>query len=120
MLLSEIVHRQLCERKVFSFRKFCNELARGYNPDKAVVWDCLMTLRDYYRDDISWYQAYPRKKHEDREVYPHSIKQPQEIERALRMGDDEEATKWKIIAVDNGIGRWHIDYPVVYHLTDGC
>lgn len=116
MLLTEMVRQILCEGKASSFLKFYNELARGYNPDKAVIWDCLKTLQEYYRDYIGWYQAYPNKQKEDKEVYPLFIKRLQEIERALRMGDDEESTKWKIIAVDNGINQWHIDYPVVYHL----
>lgn len=111
-LLTELIRQILCEGKASSFLKFYSEIQRGYNPDKAVIWECLMTLRDYYRDYIGWYQAYPNKQKEDKEVYPFFIKRLQEIEVALRSDD----IKRQIIAVDNGINQWHIDYPVVYHL----
>ena len=48
MLLAEIVKGILLEGKASSFLKFYEELKRGYNPNDAVLFDCLTTLKEYY------------------------------------------------------------------------
>jgi hypothetical protein len=99
----------LLESKSSSFLKFYKEIERGYNPDNAILFDCLMTLREYYTDYLKWYKKYPKSP--DREVIPDFTKRLQEIQIALRSDD----VKKKIIAIDNGINQWHIDFPVVGH-----
>jgi hypothetical protein len=112
MLLNEIVKGVILERKASSFLKFYHELEKGYDPDDAILFDCLMTLKEYYEDYIDWYDKYPDKRKTDMEVYPHFKKRLEEINVALESDD----IKKKIIAIDNGINQWHLDFPVVWHL----
>jgi hypothetical protein len=112
MLLTEIARGILLEGKASSFIKFYQELKRGYNPDNATLFDCLTTLKEYYEDYLRWWDKYPNKKKVYIEVYPHFKKRLQEINVALNSDD----VRLKIIAIDNGISQWHIDFPVVWHL----
>lgn len=113
MLLAEIAKGIILEGKASSFLKFYEELKRGYNPSDAILFDCLITLKEYYESYFKdWYDKYPNKTQEDREVIPHFKARLQEIKVAI----DSDDVKRKIIAIDNGINQWHIDYPVAYHL----
>ena len=113
MLLTEIAKSVILEGKASSFLKFYEELKRGYNPDNAILFDCLTILKEYYESYFrDWYDKYPDKRMEDRELLPHFKKRLQEINIAL----ESDNVKRKIIAIDNGINQWHIDYPVAYHL----
>lgn len=116
MLLSEILKSILLEGgNPISFIKFYNELSKGYNPDNAILFDCLMTLKEYYESYMKWYEKYPKQKTTDVEVYGHFQNRLKEILIAI----DSDDIRKKIIAVDNGINQWHIDLPVVHHLYLG-
>lgn len=116
MLLSEIVKGVLLEGKASSFLKFYNELGRGYDPDDAILFDCLMTLKEYYESYMQWYEDFPDHKKTDVEVIPHFQKRLNEILIALQ----SDNKKKKILAIDNGINQWHIDMPIIRHLQMGC
>ena len=116
MLLSEIVKEVLLEGKASSFLKFYNELGRGYDPDDAILFDCLTTLKEYYESYMKWYDRYPTQKKIDVEVVPHFQKRLNEILIALQSDDKKK----QIIAIDNGINQWHIDMPIIRHLQFGC
>lgn len=116
MLLNEIVKGILLEGKASAFLKFYNELGRRYNPDDAVLFDCLMTLKEYYESYLKWYEDFPAQKKTDVEVVPQFEKRLKEILVALQSDD----SKRKIIAIDNGINQWHIDLPIIRHLQLGC
>lgn len=115
IFLSEIVKSILTEGSALSFKKFYKEVQRGYEPDNATLFDCLMTLKEYYDDYIKWYRKYPSQLKTDESVYVHFLNRQREIDVALESND----VKKRIIAIDNGINQWHIDLPVVIHLSFG-
>ena len=116
MLLNEIVKGVLLEGRASAFLKFYNEIERGYDPNNFIIFDCLMTLKEYYESYMKWYNKYPEKKATDIELIPHFQKRLREIKVALQSDD----VKKKIIAIDNGINQWHIDMPIIRHLQMGC
>jgi len=113
MLLSEIVKNILLENKASSFMKFYNELQREYIPDNAILFDCLMTLKEYYEEYLRYYKEVkkPHEKQEEWKVIRDFSNRLKEIKIAL----DSDDIRKKIIAIDNGINQWHIDFPVVHH-----
>ena len=106
----------MTEGRASSFLKFYNELRRGYDPDDATLFDCLMTLKEYYESYMQWYEDFPNHKKTDVEVIPHFQNRLKEIILALQSEDKKK----KIIAIDNGINQWHIDMPMIRHLQMGC
>ncbi len=114
MLLAEIVKGIILENKASPFLKFYYDLRVGRDPDKGTLFDCLTTLKEYYEDYLRWYKKHrkPHEKQEEWKVIRDFATRLKEINSALASDD----IKKQIIAVDNGINQWHIDYPVVYHM----
>ena len=114
MLLVEIIKNIILEGKASSFLKFYHDIERGYDPNKAVIFECLMTLKEFYEDYFLWYKKYktPSQKQEEWRILRDFSKRLREIKIALESND----VKKQIIAVDNGINQWHIDFPIVWHL----
>ena len=106
----------MTEGRASSFLKFYNELRRGYDPDDATLFDCLMTLKEYYESYMQWYEDFPNHKKTDVEVIPHFQNRLKEIILALQSEDKKK----KIIAIDNGIKQWHIDMQMIRVLQMGC
>lgn len=114
MKLSEI--KVLLESDANVFLRFYNAFERGVEPDETIVFDALSILEDYFVDYLKWYNKRPEKKQKEMRVYNDFAKRLIEVRNAMKSKNIQEM----ITAVDNGINQWHIDYPVVAHLSLGA
>lgn len=102
------------ESRAKPFLKFYQAARYGIDPDPAIVFDCLLILKVYYIDYLHWYKNVcdPKMFKKEVRVYNDFSKRLDQINIAL----DSDSLKRQIIAVDDGINQWHIDYPVIAHL----
>ena len=99
------------EKLIRTIYKIYKDHERGLDPDESDLDIALEGMEAYYREYISWWtkgygKAEPinlKKAYHDRH---------DEIVDALASKSRRE----KIIAVDNAINQWHVDYPVIGHL----
>ena len=98
-------------RTIVAIGKVYKDHSRGLDPDPIQVETALLGLKNYYIEYIDWWaQGYGRD--ESFKLKMAYTKRLEEIQDSLKSGDSKD----QIIALDNAINQWHIDYPVIEHL----
>jgi len=87
---------------------------KGLDPDPSDLFTALSMVKKYYKDYLDWYEEYA-----DFEVDVEHLpiqqaykKRLQEIQQALKSKDINQ----QMIALDNAVNQWHMDFPVIVHL----
>jgi len=106
-----------------SIQRFYHAFSRGTTPDIADAFDAATTLRNYFAEYLRWYREVWDKTHrgygtngndvdENNRVRVAYSQRLSELDKAIESSD----LKKLIVAVDNGVNQWHLDYPVIAHL----
>ena len=87
---------------------------KGLDPDPDDLFTALHMMEKYYQDFLEWYvHIDPERFKKELPVRRDYQKRLMEIQQALKSQD----TGKQIIALDNAVNQWHIDYPVIAHLS---
>jgi ACT domain-containing protein len=84
----------------------------GKEPNRLDVISSLEMLKSYYEEFVPWFKKIESRDEKEKLLFSHYEDRLNEIISALESGDKKE----QIIALDNAINQWHIDYPVIAHL----
>jgi len=90
------------------------------NIDENNLWTALDAMKDFYENYLKWHTDIFLNKGTDyitkNTVYltiaSEFAERKNEIERAFKSHDEKQM----LVALDNAVGQWHNDYPVIYHL----
>jgi len=99
------------ERTIRAIYRVYKDHERGTIPDTYDLYTALEGMKSYYSEYMEWWDQGCGKT------------EPKELKKAYRDRYDEivsalssREVKDKIIALDNAINQWHMDYPVIAHL----
>ena len=99
------------EKTLRTIYRIYKDQERGLDPEESDLDIALEGMEKYYRDYLDYWKKGLEKR------TPAKLKQDfqkryNEIVSAISSGSFKD----KVIALDNGINQWHMDYPVLSHL----
>lgn len=108
------VSEAFARSKVQAIYKIYKDHERGLEPDLTDLDKALDGMYEYYKSYIEWWgKSYGREEGRGTSLKLDYRKRLIEIIGAL----NSDSKRRKIIALDNAINQWHIDYPVIQHLS---
>lgn len=92
-------------------------IEKGLEPREKDIFTALDMLEGYYSDFLQYCEEWtkedePKQYKKELPVIQEYKKRLSEIRSALKSTNEKQM----LIALDNAINQWHIDYPVILHL----
>ena len=98
-LFERIFRLDESEETIRAVYKVYKDHERGLDPEEVDLDVALRGLERYYVDYINWWERGAGRS------------DPGNLKKAYR-----DRLRDKVIALDNAINQWHVDYPVIAHL----
>ena len=99
------------EKVIRTIYKIYKDEEKGFEPEVDDLDVALEGMEEYYSEYLDWWKKGYGKR-EPAKLKRDYNKRYNEIVHALQ----SDSLKDKIIALDNAINQWHIDYPALVHL----
>jgi hypothetical protein len=111
-LFEKIFRLEESEKTIRTIYKIYKDHERRLDPDIVDLDIALEGMEEYYVEYMEWWD------------HGYGKEEPKELKKAYKVRYNEivaalssKDTKDKIIALDNAINQWHVDFPVIAHLS---